>query len=58
MPKIVGNMSAVREWAFTTQEFSAEDALRVGFVSKVVPGGRDEVIGTPPSLGWLIASVH
>ncbi len=40
-------MSAVREWAFTTEEFSAEDALRVGFVSKVAPGGRDEAIGMP-----------
>jgi Delta3,5-Delta2,4-dienoyl-CoA isomerase len=57
LPKIVGNMSAVREWAFTAQEFSAEDALRVGFVSKVVPGGRGEAIGEPPLLGWLIYAV-
>lgn len=52
LPKVVGNMSAVREWAFTTQEFSAEDALRIGFVSKVIPGGRDEAVGKSPWLGW------
>lgn len=45
MPKIVGNASAIREWAMTGQDFSAEEALRVGFVSRVVQGGRDEVIG-------------
>lgn len=44
MPKIVGNMSALRELAFTAREFSAEEALQIGFVSKVVAGGRDEVI--------------
>lgn len=55
LPKIVGNMSAVREWAFTTQEFSAEDALRVGFVSKVVAGGREETVGMSFSGGWCVS---
>jgi len=44
LPKIVGNMSAVRELAMTAREFDAEEALRLGFISRVVPGGRDQVI--------------
>lgn len=46
MPKIMGNASALREWALTGQDFSADDALQVGFVNKVIKGGREEVVGT------------
>lgn len=35
LPKIVGNLSWVKEVAYTAREFSAEEALRVGFVSSV-----------------------
>lgn len=37
-------MSAVRELAMTAREFDAEEALKLGFISRVVPGGRDQVI--------------
>jgi Delta3,5-Delta2,4-dienoyl-CoA isomerase len=44
-PKIVGNESATRELALTGRFFDAAEASRLGFVSKTVKGGRDEVIG-------------
>lgn len=43
--KIVGNESAVRELALTARPFGASEALNIGFVNKVVKGGRDEVLG-------------
>ena len=45
LPKIAGNQSAVRELALTARNFGAEEAKDVGFVSKVVKGGRNEVQG-------------
>lgn len=45
--KIVANESAVRELAFTSRNFGAAEAHNLGFVSKVVKGGRDQVLGTP-----------
>lgn len=44
-PKVVGNESFTREVAFTGRDFGAEEALQVGFLSKVVEGGRDAVLG-------------
>lgn len=43
-PKIVGNQSAVRELAFTGRTFDAKEAKELGFVSKVVDGGMEEVL--------------
>lgn len=37
LPKIVGNDSIVRELALTGRNFLAEEALRLGFVSRVLP---------------------
>lgn len=37
-------MSWVKEVALTSREFGAEEAARVGFVSDVLPGGREEVV--------------
>ncbi|CCA67280.1 related to delta3,5-delta2,4-dienoyl-coa isomerase precursor [Serendipita indica DSM 11827] len=56
MPKIVGNMSLVREWAFSAKNFSADEALQVGFVSKVVQGGQNEVVAAAIETAKLIAS--
>ncbi|PWN48748.1 ClpP/crotonase [Violaceomyces palustris] len=43
-PKIVGNDSIARELAFTAREFKADEALQIGFLSKVVQGGRQGVM--------------
>mmetsp|Transcript_51948 Transcript_51948/g.96087 ORF Transcript_51948/g.96087 Transcript_51948/m.96087 type:complete len:276 (-) Transcript_51948:66-893(-) len=37
LPKVVSNDSAIRELAFTASDFGAEDALRWGLVSRVLP---------------------
>ena len=35
LPKVVGNLSWVKEVAYSARDFGAEEALRVGFVSAV-----------------------
>ena len=44
-PKIVGNDSLARELCYTAREFNAAEAREIGFLSKVVQGGREEVVG-------------
>jgi len=43
-PKTVGNDSLTREAGFTGRDFRAKEALGAGFLSKIVPGGREEVL--------------
>ncbi|KAF8327739.1 Delta2-dienoyl-CoA-isomerase [Cantharellus anzutake] len=43
-PKTVGNDSSAREIAVTARIFSAKEAEAIGFVSKLVPGGKREVL--------------
>ncbi|CDS00863.1 hypothetical protein [Sporisorium scitamineum] len=43
-PKIVGNDSLARELCYTAREFDAAEAREIGFLSKVVEGGREEVV--------------
>jgi enoyl-CoA hydratase/carnithine racemase len=45
LPKITGNESLLRELAFTAREFGPAEATQLGMVSRVVQGGRDEVLG-------------
>jgi len=54
-PKITGNDSLVRELALTGRRFSAGEAKEAGFVSRVVEGGRGEVVQSAILLAEEIA---
>ena len=56
LPKITGNESLVRELAYTARNFSPEEAEKIGFVSKVVAGGRNEVVAAALETAATIAS--
>ncbi|KAE9386442.1 hypothetical protein BT96DRAFT_928200, partial [Gymnopus androsaceus JB14] len=43
-PKITANSSFVREWCTPWGSSLAKDVKEIGFVSKVVEGGREEVV--------------
>ncbi|KAJ8082718.1 hypothetical protein PM082_008574 [Marasmius tenuissimus] len=55
VPKVSGNNSLVREYAFTGERFTAHDAEKLGYVSRVVPGSRDEVVKAALALAKTIA---
>ncbi|KAF9473532.1 Delta2-dienoyl-CoA-isomerase [Pholiota conissans] len=55
LPKITGNQSLLRELTYTARAFSAAEAEKLGLVSKVVPGGRDEVVKEALDLAKFIA---
>ena len=44
LPKVVGNMSWVKEVCLSARAFNAQEAVKVGFLSSEVQGGRDEVV--------------
>jgi len=54
--KIVGNHSAIREWALTAREFGPEEAKEFGFINRTVLGHRDEVVAAALETAKLIAS--
>jgi delta(3,5)-delta(2,4)-dienoyl-CoA isomerase len=56
LPKITGNQSLVRELTYTGRQFPVADAERLGLVSRVVPGGRDEVVAAALDLAKVIAA--
>lgn len=56
LPKITGNQSFVRELAYTGRNFSAPEAEKLGLVSRIVPGGRDEVVQAALELAKVIAA--
>lgn len=56
IPKITGNQSAVRELAYTARNFGPQEAEQLGFISRVIKGGRDEVINSALETAALIAS--
>lgn len=45
LPKVVGNQSLVREWAFTARRISCDEALSSGLVSKVFKTKDDLIKG-------------
>lgn len=56
LPKIVGNDSIVRELALTGRMFGPEEAVSMGFASKVIQGARQDVIKEALSVAKTIAS--
>jgi len=56
LPKISGNHSLIRELAYTARSFSAAEADKAGLLSKVVQGGREEVLAAALELAKVIAS--
>ncbi|KAH9836817.1 ClpP/crotonase-like domain-containing protein [Rhodofomes roseus] len=55
LPKIAGNHSLMHELAYTAREFSAAEAEKLGFVSRVVQGGRDDVLAAALQTARLIS---
>ncbi|EST07860.1 Crotonase superfamily [Kalmanozyma brasiliensis GHG001] len=55
-PKIVGNDSLARELCFSAREFDSAEAREIGFLSKVVDGGREEVVDAAVKTASIIAS--
>ncbi|KAG9090030.1 hypothetical protein FRC06_001245, partial [Ceratobasidium sp. 370] len=56
LPKITGNESLLRELALTAREFGPAEAVQLGMVSRVVEGGRHEVIDAALATAKAIAS--
>ncbi|KAL1728073.1 ClpP/crotonase-like domain-containing protein [Schizophyllum commune] len=56
LPKITGNQSLARELALSGRTFSAQEAQQLGFVSRIVPGSRAEVITAALDLAKGIAA--
>ncbi|KAI0791879.1 ClpP/crotonase-like domain-containing protein [Abortiporus biennis] len=56
LPKLAGNQSLVHELAYTTRNFSAQEAEKMGLLSKVVQGGRDEVVKAALDTAKVIAA--
>lgn len=56
LPKITGNHSLIRELTYTARTFSAAEAEKIGLLSKVVEGGRDEVVKAALELAKFIAT--
>ncbi|KAF8154951.1 Delta2-dienoyl-CoA-isomerase [Crassisporium funariophilum] len=56
LTKITGNQSLIRELTYTARPFSAAVAEKAGLVSRVVEGGRDEVVKAALELAKFIAS--
>lgn len=55
LPKITCNNSLARELAYTARPFSAAEAEKLGLVSKVVQGSREEVVSAALELAKCIA---
>jgi len=55
LPKLVGNQSLVHELAYSARDFSAAEAEKMGLVSQVVEGGREEVVERALATAKVIA---
>lgn len=55
LPKIVGNHSWVKDVCLTARDFSVQEALTQGFISRIVEGNREEVLHEAMKLAELLA---
>ncbi|KAF8308301.1 ClpP/crotonase [Clavulina sp. PMI_390] len=55
-PKSTGSESATREFAFTGRDFTAAEALQMGFISKIVQGDKVAVLNAAIETAKVIAS--
>ena len=55
LPKLTGNQSLVHELAYSARDFSASEAAHMGLLSRVVKGGREEVVNAALELAKSIA---
>ncbi|KAF7369709.1 Delta-2 dienoyl-CoA isomerase [Mycena venus] len=55
LPKITANHSFMRELAYTSRMFSAAEAARLGLLSEVISGGKEEVVKAAIALAGAIA---
>lgn len=55
LPKITANASLLYDLALTARNFGPDEAVKLGLVSKVVEGGREEVTKEALKLAELIA---
>jgi Delta3,5-Delta2,4-dienoyl-CoA isomerase len=55
LPKITGNESKIRELAYTARDFDAREAEKLGFLSNVVEGSRDQVLAAVLDVAKQIA---
>lgn len=58
LPAKTGQDSLLRELAFSARNFSAEEAYKLGLVSKVVEGGRKAVFEAALEMAKIIAGEH
>jgi len=56
LPRLVSSASLVSEWAFTGRRIPAAEAAASGLVSRVIPGGRAEVVGAAIELAKQVAA--
>jgi len=56
LPKLAGNQSLVHELAYTARPFSAVEAEKMGLISKIVEGGREEVLEAALETAKFIAT--
>ncbi|KAJ7910407.1 Delta2-dienoyl-CoA-isomerase [Mycena leptocephala] len=55
LPKITANHSLMRELAYTSRIFSASEAAQLGLVSRIVPGGQENVVRAALEVADIIA---
>jgi Delta3,5-Delta2,4-dienoyl-CoA isomerase len=56
VPKLVGNVSMLCELALSGRTFGADEALRLGLVSRVVEGSREDVVRAAVAFAQVVAS--
>lgn len=56
LPKLAGNQSLVHELAYTSRNFGVAEAEKMGLISRVVEGSREQVVKAALETAKLIAT--